>query len=162
MEMNLQLDRQRAIGLERKIVFLAGEMLEQRLAIKLHHVAHLGGENIIGALRSRFTDQLGSLFEARPGQETGAHLHHGRGEGEVITHEMAFSPASNESSLPARSSAYSSSQPPTWVSPMKICGKVEPAPARSHICCRNVGSVATSNSVNVACLRVSSDLAALQ
>src|ERR1700733_10686667 len=113
MEMNLQLRRQRAIGFERKIIFLNRQMFEQRFAIKLHHVAHLGGEHIIGALRGRFTDQLGSLLEVGLGQWPGAHRPHGGGKGEVGAHELAFSPASNESSLPARSSAYSSSQPPT-------------------------------------------------
>ena len=49
---------------------------------------------------------------------------------------MAPSPASSGSSLPARSSACSSSQPPTWVSPMKICGTVMPPLARSIISSR--------------------------
>src|SRR3954447_12423978 len=137
-------------------------MFEQRLAVKLHHVAHLGREHIIGALRGGLPDQLGSLLETWTGQKAGAHLHHCSSECEVSGHGWAFSPASRESSLPSRSSAYSSSQPPTWISPIKICGNVEPTPARSHICWRSVGSLATSYSVNAACLRVSKDFAAEQ
>ena len=105
MEMDFQFRRQRAIGLQRKIVLFGGEMLEQRLAVELHHVAHLGGEHIIGALRGGLADQFGSLLEARLRQQPGAHLHHRGGEGEVSAHELAFSPASMESSLPSRSSA---------------------------------------------------------
>ena len=105
MEMDFQFRRQRAIGLQRKVVLLGGEMFEQRLAVKLHHVAHLGGLHIVGALRGGLPNQLGALFEAWLRQQPGAHLHHGGGEGEVSAHELAFSPASSESSLPSRSSA---------------------------------------------------------
>ena len=105
MEMDLQFRGERAIGFQREIVFLGGQMLEQRLAVQLHHVAHLGGEHIIGALRRRLADQLDALLEARLGQQPGAHLHHGGGKGRASAHEEAFSPASRPSSLPARSSA---------------------------------------------------------
>ena len=105
MEMNFQFRRQRAIGFQRKIVLFGGEMFEQHLAVDLHHVAHLGGEYIIGALGFSFANQFGCLLEARLRQQPGAHLHHGGGEGEVGGHESAFSPASNASSLPCRSSA---------------------------------------------------------
>ena len=105
MEMDFQFRRQRPIGFERKVVLFTGEMFEQRLAVDLHHVAHLGGEHIVGALGGGFANQFCSLREARFRQQPGAHLHHGGGEGEVSAHELAFSPASSESSLPARSSA---------------------------------------------------------
>ena len=53
MQMDFQLGGERAIGLQRKIVLFRGEMLEQRLAVQLHHVAHLGGEHIVGAFARR-------------------------------------------------------------------------------------------------------------
>ena len=68
MEMDLQFRGQRAIGLQRLVVFLGGQVLEQRLAVQLHHVAHLGGEHIVGALRCGLADQLDALLEARLGQ----------------------------------------------------------------------------------------------
>src|SRR6202021_3582920 len=134
MQVNLDLGRELAIGLQRKIVRLVSQMLEQRLAVQLHHVAHFRREHIVSALSGSLTDQFGALFETRLGQQARAHLYHGSGKGAVGTHESAFSPASNASSLPARSSAYNSLQPPTWVWPMKICGKGEPAPARRSSC----------------------------
>src|SRR5579862_1974397 len=124
MQMNFQLACERAIGFQRKIVRLVCQMLEQRLAVQLHHVAHLRGQHIVGALGGRLPDQLDTLFKARLRQQAGAHLDHGCGKGRGATHEVASSPASKASSLPARSSAYSSLQPPTWVWPMKICWKV--------------------------------------
>src|SRR4051812_28708184 len=108
-------------------------MLEQRLAVKLHHIAHLWREYIVSALAGGLPNQPYALLEAWLRQESGAHLHHGGGEAEVSGHDFAFSPARSESSLPSRSSAYSSSQPPIWVSPIKICGNVAPTPARFHI-----------------------------
>src|SRR5579871_5647818 len=136
MEVNFQLGCERPIGLQGKIIRLVRQMFEQRLAVELHHVAHLGRENIIRALGGSLTDQPDSLLKARLRQQPGAHLHHRRSKGPLGAHDVAFSPASSASSLPARSSAYNSSQPPTCISPMKICGKVEPAPARSYICWR--------------------------
>src|ERR1700733_3920096 len=136
MQMNFQFCRERTIGLQRKIVGFVRQMFEQRLAVQLHHVAHLWREHIVGALGGGLPDQLCSLLKVLLGKQARAHLHHGSGKGEIGAHEAASSPASNVSSLPARSSAYNSLQPPTWVSPMKICGKVEPAPARSYICSR--------------------------
>src|SRR5579872_645437 len=147
MEMDFQLSCERPIGLQGKIIRLLGKMFEQCLAVELHHVAHLGRENIIRALGDSLTDQPDSQFKARLRQQAGAHLHHRGGKGPLGAHDVAFSPASSASSLPSRSSAYNSSQPPTCISPMKICGKVEPAPARSYICWRKLGSVATLNSV---------------
>ena len=82
-----------------------GEMLEQCLAVQLHHVAHLGGEHVIGALRCSLADQFRALLKAGLGQQSGAHLHHGGRKGGASAHEEAFSPASMASSLPARSSA---------------------------------------------------------
>ncbi len=105
MEMDFQFRSQRAIGFQRKVVLFGGEMFEQRLAVRLHHVAHFGGEHIIGALGCGLANQFCCLLEARFRQQGGAHLHHGGGESEVGAHEVAFSPASNASSLPCRSSA---------------------------------------------------------
>ena len=42
-------------------------MLEQRLAVELHHVAHLGGQHIIGALRGGLADQLLRLLRLGSG-----------------------------------------------------------------------------------------------
>src|SRR5258707_13782702 len=103
MDMDFQLSRERTIGFERVVVFFASEMLEQRLAVYLHHVADLGGLHIIGALGGGLADQFGALLETWLGQQGGAHLHHGGGEGVVSAHVPAFSPASKESSLPSRS-----------------------------------------------------------
>src|SRR5947199_9336665 len=111
-----------AIRLQRQIVFFGDKIRKQRLPVHLHHIAHLGGEHVVGALRGRLTDQFCSLFKAWFWQKPGAHLHHCGREGGAGAHEEAFSPANSPSSSPARSSAYSSSQPPTWVVPMKICG----------------------------------------
>src|SRR4051795_2612252 len=105
MEMNFQLRRERTIGFQGNIFLLGGEMLEQRLAVELHHVAHLGGKHIMRALRGSLPNELCSLLEAWLGEKAGAHLHHGGSEGEISGHGLAFSPASNESSLPSRSSA---------------------------------------------------------
>ena len=77
MEMDFQFLRELAVGLQRKVVFLGGEMLEQRLAVGLDHVADLGGLHIVGALRHRLADQSGSLLEIGLGQQPAAHLHHG-------------------------------------------------------------------------------------
>src|SRR6476619_4284034 len=105
MKMDFQFGCERAIGLEGKIVLFARQMLEQCLSVKLHHVAHLGGEHIFGALRSRLPDQAHPLFETRPRQKSGAHLHHGGGKTAVGTHELACSLPNSASSWPARSSA---------------------------------------------------------
>src|SRR5215212_5930539 len=105
MEMNFQLSRECTIGFQGNIVLLGGEMLEQRLAVELHHIAHLGGKHIMRALRGGLADQLCSLLQAWLWEKAGAHLHHGGSEGEISGHGFAFSPASNVSSLPSRSSA---------------------------------------------------------
>ena len=39
-------------------------MLEQRLAVQLHHVADLGGLHIVGALGGGLADQPGALLQA--------------------------------------------------------------------------------------------------
>ena len=81
MEMDLQFRGERAISLQRKIVFLRREMLEQRLAVGLDHVADLGGLHIIGAIGGGLPDQFGALLEIGLGQQPAAHLHHRGGEG---------------------------------------------------------------------------------
>src|SRR5579871_4836788 len=103
MEVNFQLGCERPIGLHGKIIRLVRQMLEQRLAVELHHVAHLGRENIIRALGDSLTDQPDSLLEARLRQQPRAHLHHRGSKGALGTHDVASSPASSASSLPARS-----------------------------------------------------------
>src|SRR6476659_2376943 len=120
MQMDLQLGGERSIGLQRKIVRLGGKLLEQRVAVRLHQVAHFGSEHIFGAAGGGLANQSDALFQARFRQQPGAHLHHRSGEGEVVAHSLTFSPANSPSSLPARSSAYRASQPPTWGWPMKI------------------------------------------
>src|SRR6267154_1590272 len=77
MEIDLQFGCERAIGLEREVVRLGGEMFEQCLAIKLHHIAHLGGKHIIGALRGGIANQPCRLLKTWLGQQPGAHLQHG-------------------------------------------------------------------------------------
>ena len=105
MKMDFQLAGERAVRFQRKIVLFGGDMLEQRLAVKLHHVAYLRGKHIVGALRGCLSDQSGALLEAQLGQKRGAHLHHRGSEGLIVAHGEAFSPVSIASSLPARSSA---------------------------------------------------------
>src|SRR6185312_12537808 len=123
MNMDPKLARKLTQRRKRGIQLLFDDCGKQLLALCGENVGHLGRENIVGTRRFRFTDKTNGGIDIRAGIKTRAHLDHRRLEC-AGAHGAALPPASNGSSLPSRSSACSSSLPPTWTVPMKICGTV--------------------------------------
>src|SRR5665213_144394 len=154
--------RQFAEGGERgvDIFFLDGG--KQPLALDFHDVGHFGRLHIVGAGGLRFADQARRLVEIGRRIEPRAHLNHrgfeSRGR---AAHVDCPSPAKSGSSLPARSIACRSSQPPTWTLPIKICGTVIAFGARFNMACRSA-LPDTSISLKSTPLRFSKALAAWQ
>ena len=136
-------------------------MLEQRLAVQLHHVAHLGGVHIIGALRLGLADQLDALLEAGLGQKPGAHLHHGGGEGVAALMSWPFACQQPVELACAVERVELVAAADMGLADEDLRKSRARAGAMIHLVA-NAGSVATSCSVKAAFLRVSSDLAALQ
>src|SRR6185437_2218985 len=160
MNGNAQLARQFAEGRERRVGCLVYDGSEQPLAFDLHDVGHFRRLHVFGACRLCFADEPHGGFDIGGGREPRAHLDHRGLEGGA--HAAVPSPARRGSSLPARSSACSSSLPPTWVAPMKICGTVICPSARLIMASRPSQSPLTSISVKAAPFRFSRALAAWQ
>src|SRR5262249_23314080 len=156
----VQIDRELAGKLaehcETGVILFRHDRSQELLAVDLHDVGHLGGHHIVGATRLGFADQLGGGVEISLRRPAGAHLNEAGAEGRLLSGRsghavcpVAAGTASSGSSLPASSSAYRSSQPPTWVAPMKICGTVVRPLARSVIFARSARSPDTSISTNL-------------
>src|SRR5262245_34186526 len=165
----MQPDAERARKLahtsEARIVLLRYDRCQHPLAPDVHEIGHLRRLHIIGAGRLGFADQLDGGVEIGGRREARAHLHEADGEGRGCAHDppcVMPSAASRASSSPARFSACNSSEPPTCVSPMKICGTVMRPLVRSIILPRPSELPLTSISTNGIPLRVSSALAEWQ
>src|SRR5664279_5303750 len=161
MNVNLELARQLAQSGERGVGVFLHDGSEKPLALDLHDVGHFRRQHVFGAGRLRLADHARGVVDIGGGRKPRAHLDHRGFEGGG-GHAEALSPASKGSSLPASSSACSSSLPPTCTLPIKICGTVMPPFARSIISSRRSQSRPRSISVNSAPLRFSKALAAWQ
>src|SRR3974390_1068578 len=130
------------------------------LALGGEHVGHLRRLHVASTVYLGLLDQPRSRVHVRGRREASTHLDHRRLEPRgTLGHGAAPSAASSGSSLPSCSSAWRSSQPPTWVAPMKICGTVMRPFARSTISLLRSQSRPTSNSVNSTPLRFNRALA---
>src|SRR5690606_4600409 len=129
-----------------RIVLFALDARRQVLARAYENACHLGRLDIDGTLSGCFPDKLLENCGISVGVYARAHLNGGNTQ---LAHRAScgLSPASRASSLPARSSACRSSEPPTCVSPMNICGKVERPLARWIISRRSSGEKLASCSV---------------
>src|ERR1017187_5282451 len=132
MEVNSELARQLAQGRQRGVGAFLPDVGESPLALDLHDVGHFRRQHVIGAGRLRLADHAYGGIDIGGGRQARTHLDHRGLEGYGGPAE-ALSPASRGSSLPASSSARSSSLPPTCTLPLKICGTVMPPFARSII-----------------------------
>src|SRR5262249_14830759 len=150
MDIDAKFARHFAQSRERSVHFFFDDNSQKLLTLGGQDIGHLGGEHIGSSGCFRLADHAYRIVNIGAGRKAGAHLDHRRLE-TAGTHADAPSdalwPASNESSLPARSSACSSSLPPTCVVPMKICGTVMRPFARSIISCRRLMSPLTSISL---------------
>src|SRR6185436_15992520 len=97
----------------------------------LDEIGDLGGGDQVGPGVARLADQAGNDFQIGLGIGAGGELDAGGGEGLAHAPRPSFG-----SSLPARSSATMSSQPPICSPSIKICGTVRPPPARLIISSR--------------------------
>src|SRR5690606_11107770 len=118
VEPDAQFPGQRAEGGERAVVLLASDGGEQDLAVELHDRGLLGRLDVVGALAGGVADQRRGVFDVGVVGARGLKLDAGRGEAWRGRHAVSR----RASSRPSRSSAWSSSEPPTWSSSMKICG----------------------------------------
>src|SRR5262249_49968445 len=135
----------------------------QVLPLALEDIGHLRRQHVIRAARLSFLDQLGGRIDVLRGCAPRAHLHEataeprgGRG------HRVTCASAGSGSSWRTSSRLQRSSQPPTCVLPMKICGTVRLPCARSTISARRAALPITLISVKVTPLRLSKSFAALQ
>src|SRR5262249_50287527 len=135
---------------------------EQALAVDLHHVGHFRREDVVGAALLGLLELLRERGEIVARHAAGAHRDQSDTErgSRRIRHAVSAGAARSASRRPAASSARSSSLPPTWVMPMKICGTVLRPLARWIISARRSGLPVMSISVKTTPLRVSSSLAA--
>src|SRR5271154_5595171 len=114
-------------------------LVESKRAPGLDHVADFGRHDEIRALVARAADKIGRRGDIGLDLRAGGQLHTGGLE------NLAHAPRpSSASSLPARSSAASSSEPPTCLPSMKICGTVWRPPERATISSRLAVSAMTS------------------
>src|SRR5262245_29266614 len=161
MNVDAKLARQFTQPCERGIRLFGDDCAEEMFAFGRQDVRHFRSEHVLGSGRLCLADEthgvvdVGGRLEARP------HLNHCGLEG-ASAHGDASPPASMGSTLPARSSACSSSLPPTCTVPIKICGTVIRPFARWIISSRCSQSRPMSISLKVTPLRVSKALAALQ
>ena len=154
-----------AKGGKRGVFLLGQEVGEQRLPIDLHDVGHLRSLHIGGAALFGLLDQLGGgaadcLADAAPSA-----WQRGRREmaqlcsvGPLMPIAPPAQPAARRGAHPPRAHSRSS-QPPTWIAPMKICGTVVRPLARLIISARSSGLPVVSISMKATPLRSSKSLA---
>src|SRR5262245_22864446 len=123
MNKNAKSARELAQSRKRGVRLFIDDCREKLLACSGQDVRHFGRQYIGGTRRFRFPDEPHSVVEVDGWLEARAHLNHAGLKG-AGAHGDASPPANSGSSLPARSSACSSSLPPTCNAPMKICGTV--------------------------------------
>ncbi len=136
MEPDAKLLRQPRKTRNAGIVLFRGHNGAQALAVRLKNIGHLGREHILRALGCGVPDHGTGITQVPRHVDARTHLD----EGCLETHVAIRS----GSSPPRRSSSCSSSLPPTWVSPMKICGTLRRPLVRSIMRCRAAGSPLTS------------------
>src|SRR5690606_30050448 len=142
---------------QRIVSVLRLRLVEDPAPPRLQHADILGRQDEIGAGIARTPDQFGDLPHAVADLRLRRILD--AGDRKALRHLPS---PRIESSLPARSRAWRSSQPPTWRPSMKICGTVRRPPARSIISARRAGSASTSISVKATPLDASSRFARWQ
>src|SRR5665213_1145276 len=145
MKMDAEFTRQRPEGGQRRVAFLGRDGRQQTLAVAVEDRRHFGGQDVLRARRCRRSDESCRVGDVGGDLDAAPHLHGRCPEGAHA--ETTFSPAGSGTSPPARCKAYRSSQPPTWRSPMKICGKVMPPWLRSIISARSSGLPVASCSI---------------
>src|SRR6516165_3441591 len=133
MDIDAELARKFAKASERGVFLLGHNGVEQALAPDIHHVGHFRRLRVIRAGTRSLLDERRGGVEISGRGNARAHRNEGCPKGCCRAHAGALNSVAagrmpsawkSESRLPARSSAQSSSAPPTWVWPTKICGTV--------------------------------------